>query len=170
MTRSRLLRSLREWALIVLLVAVITGGIDAIRTPTLPDSMGLTRVAVNGSMTTLSALSQDKPLLVYLWASWCPVCKLTTPTVAKLAAEGVNLQTVALRSGDENRIQRLLAAKGWSIPVINDSNGALAAQWDISVTPTFIILYRGTVVSVTTGWTSGWGLRARLMWASYRTE
>ncbi|WVD63289.1 hypothetical protein RHO15_07325 [Utexia brackfieldae] len=64
-----------------------------------------------GDNVTLMALSQDKPLLVYMWASWCVICRLTTPTVGLLAAEGYNVVSIALRSGDDNKISAYLAKK-----------------------------------------------------------
>ncbi|WP_255478184.1 thioredoxin domain-containing protein, partial [Serratia sp. ME43] len=39
-------------------------------------------------------LSHERPLLVYFWASWCGVCRFTTPDVARLQAAGGNVLTV----------------------------------------------------------------------------
>ncbi len=47
-----------------------------------------------------------------------------------------------------------------------------AASWRGSgiseVTPTLVVISQGEVKSVTTGWTSGWGMRLRLWLASGR--
>jgi len=51
------------------------------------------------------------------------------------------------------------------MPVVNDPRGEISSQWDVGVTPTFVIISKGEVVSSTTGWTSSWGLKARLWWA-----
>ena len=82
-----------------------------------------------------------------------------------MQAQGEKVLTIALRSGDEQTIARWLARKGISFPVVNDANGALSRSWDISVTPTLIVLSKGQVVSTTSGWTSYWGMRLRLGWA-----
>lgn len=87
---------------------------------------------------------------------------MTTPDVAALAEEGGNVLSVALRSGDEAKIRQYLAAKNIAMPVVNDPLGELSAQWDVGVTPTFVIIDSGRVVSTTTGWTSYWGMKARL--------
>ena len=90
---------------------------------------------------------------------------MTTPGVATLAQEGGNVITVALRSGDAAKIQQYLTAKHFVMPVVNDPRGEISSQWDVGVTPTFVIISKGEVVSTTTGWTSSWGLKARLWWA-----
>ncbi|MNJ49056.1 Thioredoxin [compost metagenome] len=112
-------------------------------------------------------MSRERPLLVYYWASWCAVCRFTTPTVEQLWQDGGNLLTVALRSGDDARLQQGMARKGLTFPTHNDEQGALAARWQVSVTPSFLIIKEGKVVSSTTGWSSRWGLQLRLLWASW---
>ncbi len=49
--------------------------------------------------------------------------------------------TVALRSGDDAEVARWLARKGVDFPVVNDANGALSAGWEISVTPTLVVVF-----------------------------
>lgn len=43
-----------------------------------------------------AAMTVWQPLLVYFWATWCGVCKSTTPEVGKLSAEGGNVLSVAI--------------------------------------------------------------------------
>ena len=74
--------------------------------------------------------------------------------------------TVALRSGDNATLTRWLAHKKTALPTINDASGQLSQRWEVQVTPTLIVISRGEVKSVTTGWTSGWGMRLRLWLAS----
>ena len=94
----------RRWgkeALWLLLMAlVITTLVDLWRSPTLPaGAMEAPFTLQDGTTTTLVEQSRGKPLLVYYWASWCGVCRFTTPTVEQLWQEGENVLTVALRSG-----------------------------------------------------------------------
>ena len=162
----------RRWgkeALWLLLMAlVITTLVDLWRSPTLPaGAMEAPFTLQDGTTTTLVEQSRGKPLLVYYWASWCAVCRFTTPTVEQLWQDGENVLTVALRSGDDARLQQGMARKGLTFPTHNDEQGALAARWQVSVTPSFLIIKEGKVVSSTTGWSSRWGLQLRLLWASW---
>ena len=104
-------------------------------------------------------------MLIYFWASWCGVCRFTTPEIARLHSEGENVITIALRSGNEVEVMRWLARKGVDFPVINDADGTISRSWDISVTPTLVVMSHGRVVSTTSGWTSYWGMKLRLWWA-----
>ncbi|MNC68027.1 hypothetical protein D3C75_1185770 [compost metagenome] len=74
---------------------------------------------------------------------------------------------MALRSGGDAQLRQGMTRKGLSFPTHNDEQGSLAAQWKIGVTPTFLIVKDGELVSSTTGWSSRWGLQLRLLWADW---
>lgn len=139
---------------------------DRVLSPALPEHIGQTQVRLlSGKNTTLATLSEKHPLLIYVWASWCGICKLTTPAISTMAKNGAQVLAVALQSGDDVRVQQWMAKKNMTMPGVNDSEGMLAHRWKITATPVFIILYKGKVVSSTRGLTSRWGLQWRLWWA-----
>ena len=80
--------------------------------------------------------------------------------------EGENVLTVALRSGNSEKLAKGMSNKGLTFPTHNDESGALAAKWQVGVTPTFLVIKDGKLVSTTTGWSSKRGLQLRLWWAS----
>ena len=162
----------RRWgkeALWLLLFALLLSTVlDLWRSPALPEDSPLPVLTLqDGTRADLLAMSRERPLLIYYWASWCAVCRFTTPAVEQLWQDGENVLTVALRSGDNTRLQQGMARKGLSFPTHNDEQGTLAARWQVNVTPSFLILKDGKVVSSTTGWSSRWGLQLRLLWASW---
>lgn len=164
---SKLRRWLREGLILLALLAVVTVLVDAWRAPQVPPSFDSTPLqTVDGETVTLAKLSEEKPVLLYFWASWCGVCRFTTPDVARLHQEGVNVMTIALRSGSEADVSRWLTRKNVTFPVINDASGEISRRWEISVTPTLVIVSKGEVVSTTSGWTSYWGMKLRLWWAN----
>ncbi|MGB7801843.1 protein disulfide oxidoreductase [Buttiauxella sp.] len=163
---SKLRRWGRESLVIVLIVVTIVVLMDWWRAPKMPGSFDSTPLyTVDGQTITLNALSEERPLLLYFWASWCGVCRYTTPSVARLVEEKANVMSIALRSGEPQEVARWLAQKKVILPVVNDASGALSRHWQIGVTPTLVVLYKGEVVSSTTGWTSYWGMKLRLWWA-----
>jgi len=165
--KSKLRRLLREGLLLLVLLAGVMLVMDWWRAPQAPAAFGSQPLStLQGQQVTLDNLSQDKPLLVYFWASWCGVCRFTTPDVAKLAQQGENVLSIALQSGSGQDVERYLSKKGLSFPVVNDANGALSRSWQISATPTVMVIYKGKVVSTTSGWTSYWGMKLRMWWAS----
>ncbi|HBW93298.1 MAG TPA: protein disulfide oxidoreductase [Enterobacter asburiae] len=163
---SRLRRWVREGIIFVLLTLAVVWGVDRYRKPTLPASFSATPMqSIDGNIHDIAALGQERPLLIYVWATWCSICRYTTPSVNKLAKEGGNVVSIAMRSGDNAKLARWVEKKQLKMPVINDENGALSQQWQVSVTPTLVIVAKGNVVSTTTGWTSYWGLKLRMWWA-----
>ena len=74
--------------------------------------------------------------------------------------------TVAMQSGDQAAVANYLAAKdlGWSTAV--DADGSIAASYGLRGVPAFVVLDReGLIRSVAVGYTTAWGIRARLWWA-----
>lgn len=165
--RSKLRRWMRELVVLLLLAMAVMWGMDQLRKPVLPaDFSGMPMQTLTGSQVDLAALSADRPLLLYIWATWCGICRYTTPAVNEMAEQGANVMTLAMRSGDDQELTRYLQKRQLSMPVINDARGNLARQWQVGVTPTLVVISKGKVVTATTGWTSAWGMKLRLWWAS----
>ncbi len=163
----RLQRWARELSILLLLLLGVVYVMDWWRAPQAPIAFHQQMLeTLDGEPVSLAQRSQKRPLLVYFWASWCGVCRFTTPYVAKLAESGGNVMTVALRSGNDQQVEQWLARKKLQLPVVNDERGELSAQWQIGVTPTIVVISQGKVVQSTTGWTSYWGMKLRLWWAS----
>lgn len=165
--KSKLKRWGREALVMVVVLITIVFLMDWWRAPKMPTTFYSTPLhTLDGQAVALSALSEERPLLLYFWASWCGVCRYTTPSVAQLVGEGENVMTIALRSGEPQDVTRWLAQKKIHIPVVNDASGELSRNWQIGVTPTLVVLYKGEVASSTTGWTALWGMKLRLWLAS----
>ncbi|MFC0225331.1 protein disulfide oxidoreductase [Serratia aquatilis] len=165
---AKLKRWARELLILLLIVVGVVLVMDWWRAPQAPPAFNQQMLqTLDGEPVSLAQLSEDKPLLVYFWASWCGVCRFTTPNVSRLAANGGNVLTVALRSGNDLQVEQWLAGKRLKLPVVNDERGELSSRWQIGVTPTFVVISQGKVVQSTTGWTSYWGMKLRLWWAGF---
>ena len=121
----------------------------------------LTANLVSGEAFTLAS-PREKPLLVYFWSTWCPICRMTTGSVDSLAEESPVI-TIALQSGDARTVADYLENKALKFPVINDPDGRIAKAWGARGVPTFYILDKqGKIRFVSVGYTSSLGLRIRL--------
>jgi thiol-disulfide isomerase/thioredoxin len=108
--------------------------------------------------------SLKKPAVIYFWASWCGICEAMQGTVRAVVAD-TPLLTVALQSGEGAEVGEYMKKHGFDVPVLLDPEGILGKAYGIRGVPAiFIVGQDGTVKSSTVGYTSEWGLRARLWW------
>ena len=107
---------------------------------------------------------QSKPVLIYFWAEWCPVCKFETSVINELA-KNHQVLTVATFSENKQDVIDYLNDEGINMPVIFDENNEWAKLYNISAVPTtFVIDEKGNIRFVEKGYASSIGLRLRLWW------
>lgn len=157
----------RRWAghlAWVLLFAVVYFGARFYQQRTLIEGTApaLQAMLVNGSEFSLASL-HGQPVLVYFWATWCPVCRLKQGSIESLATT-YRVVSVALQSGGSTDVLKYINEHGLRVPVINDPDGAIARAWGVRATPTsFIVDGNGLIRFRETGYTTASGLRLR-MW------
>lgn len=148
----------------VLLVLVIFFGIQQFMKRDLASGPApqLAAVQLDGRAFDLAGTPRQAPLLVHFWATWCPVCTLEQDSIQSIA-QGHDVITVAMQSGDDQTIQAHMQENELSFPVINDKDGEMARDWQIIGVPaTFIVDSEGVIRFAEVGFTTGLGLRARL--------
>jgi len=157
---------LKEAVIFITIVVVIGLGADLWRSQSMASGKAPELIAqsVLGEDINLIAMSQEKPVMVYFWATWCAVCSGVSPSV-DLVSDNYQVVTVALTSGEPKRIKQYLKAKEYNFTVINDPKGEVSRTWGVSVTPTIFVIDKGEITSVTTGFTSPFGMWLRL-WLS----
>lgn len=120
---------------------------------------------IDGQTVNLHSL-QGKPVLVYFWATWCPVCKMQNGSVDSIS-EDHTVVTVAMNSGSDLEIEAFLEEKQLDFPVIADDSGVITERFGVSGVPTsFILDSDGSIAFTEVGYTTEWGLRLRLWMAS----
>jgi len=167
--RKKILSWAKQAAQMLLLLLAISLALDTLRAPKLPIQAAQTALPIVPRSpdaapltTTLQAASQNQTLLLYIWGSWCGICKHTSPVIQRLHNSGTPVISVALRSGSDADIRAYLQQQGYTFPAINDGNGALAQQWGVKVTPTIVLIKNGKVLHSTTGLASYWTLKTRI--------
>src|SRR5919204_6341528 len=71
---------------------------------------------------------QGRPIVLNIWASWCPGCRDEAMDLASFASAHPEAQVVGIDTEDTDGDARAFYREfGWSHPSISDPNGSLAA-------------------------------------------
>ena len=162
--RKKILYWAKQAAQTLLLLFIISLAVDSLRAPKLPIQAAQTALPIvsRSQTTTLASASQNQTLLLYIWGTWCGICKHTSPVIQRLHDGGTPVLSVALRSGSDADIRAYLQQQGYTSPAVNDASGALAQQWGVKVTPTIVLIKNGKMLHSTTGLASYWTLKTRI--------
>jgi thiol-disulfide isomerase/thioredoxin len=108
---------------------------------------------------------KGKPMLLNLWATWCVPCVKELPTLDKLAAQGGNLQVVAVSEDMEGErvVAPFLAKRGFTTlkPYLDTTNALLLALKEPGLPVTILYDAQGKEV---------WRMRGDLDWTSAKAK
>lgn len=94
------------------------------------------------------------PLIINLWATWCPPCRRETPMLARVAAGPGPLPILLVNQGeDQGTVARYLASEGLPAKsIVLDTNGVLGTVTASKALPTTLLVGRdGTIVDAWMG-------------------
>ena len=129
---TRLKRWGRELLLFVVLLAGVLWAMDLWRAPHAPLAFADQPLqTLDGRDVTLAALSAERPLLVYFWASWCGPCLQFSPVFQQVASE--------------------LEPRLRFVKVDTEQQTAIAARYAIRSIPTLMIFKQGKMVAQRSG-------------------
>ena len=95
---------------------------------------------ITGKRVTLEQFT-GKPVVLAIWASWCPGCNEEGPHLSKVAAARTDVHFVGLNYRDDPAGAKGFYAKhGWSFPSIEDRSGEIAFNLGLQGTPTTLFL------------------------------
>jgi peroxiredoxin len=154
---------LRDGLILLVLLAAVQWwqSRDLVR-ETAPPLVGL---STEGTPVSLSGMS--RPVLVYFWAEWCPVCRFAEDGIDRLAGR-YPVVTVATSSGDREAVAGYMASEGLTMRVIVDEHGEIARRWGVYGVPaSFIIDADGEIRHASRGYSSEYGLWLRLWWTKW---
>ncbi|MHB1654322.1 MAG: peroxiredoxin family protein [Desulfitobacteriaceae bacterium] len=100
---------------------------------------------LDGQVIKLSSL-RGKKVIVNMWATWCPPCRLEMPDMEKFYAkhknEGIEILAVNLTKAEKSRedVPKFVKDFGITFPVLMDEKGEVAQMYEASAIPTSYIL------------------------------
>ncbi|MBL4830948.1 MAG: protein disulfide oxidoreductase [Aliivibrio sp.] len=164
--KSRVFRWAKELFKIIILITIVTTAMDIWRSQQMPSDAipPLAANSIKQEWLDIETMSHDKPVLIYFWATWCPACRVVSPSV-NWFSDDHHVVSVAITSGEDQRLNQYMTYKKYDFPVINDRTGSISKEWGVSATPTIVIVKDGEISSITTGVTTPMGMWLRLLFA-----
>ncbi|HEX2167144.1 MAG TPA: TlpA disulfide reductase family protein [Longimicrobiales bacterium] len=104
-----------------------------------------------GDSLHLSSL-QGRPVLLNVWATWCPPCREEMPALQKLHEQfgprGLRVIGVSVDSrGAESTVRRFVEEGGYTFTILHDADDAVSGRFrTMGVPETFLIDSDGVVV------------------------
>ena len=111
------------------------------------------------------AAHPGRPVLLYFWGEWCPICKTTAGNVSNISADWP-VTSIAIQSGSPEQVAFVMQEKGYRWSTVVDPKAEILRRYGLPGTPAFAIIDpAGDIRFVSVGYTSEVGLRLRLWWA-----
>jgi thiol-disulfide isomerase/thioredoxin len=96
----------------------------------------------DGGKISLSRF-EGKPVVVTIWASWCPGCNAEARTLARFAKAHPEAAFIGVDFSDTKEDARGFYEKyGWEFPSVFDPDGRIAGELGLQGTPTTIFIDR----------------------------
>lgn len=106
--------------------------------------LGLTLIDIDGKQVRLDTLAEDKPLLLYFWATWCKPCRKTQPKVADLAKKYKDRVTVVgINVGGVDSpkdIKKYISRHRITYTMLIDHTDEVVKAYSVSAIPVVILL------------------------------
>jgi len=139
--------ALRSYIALIILFN-FTNGKDTVSESIIPD---LKVRLLNGSSTTLHQLSQDGPLLIDFWATWCVPCKKVMKFLneynEKYAKD--NFKVLMINTDTPRslaKVKSFIRSQKYSFNVGMDPNKVIAKKLNGMMMPTLILVDKGGAV------------------------
>lgn len=156
----------KRWALEALLLIVIVAGIATWQNSGLAEGVAPPLAGTRTDGSTIKLGAGETARLVVFWATWCKVCRAEAGNIEAVARDWPVI-TVAMQSGELKEIADFLEERDLKVPSIADDDSDIADAWGVRVVPAhFVVDGAGNIRFRVIGYTTKWGLRARLWWAN----
>ncbi|MDA3808246.1 MAG: redoxin domain-containing protein [Thiomicrorhabdus sp.] len=128
--------------------------------------------SITGKAIDLQALNQQgKPVLIHIWATWCPICDISKGGIESVAKDYAVINIASMSADDDQLLT--FAQENEMNPdiIVNDLEGKWQKAFGAKAVPAdFVIAPNGEIAFVEVGFTTSMGLRLRLWWATLMTD
>ena len=108
----------------------------------------------------------SKPMLIHVWATWCPTCKVEASNIQSISKD-YQVLTFVVKSGTDADIENYMKENNLNFNTINDNDGSFAQKFNIAAYPTtFIYDKNQELIFSEVGYTSTLGLKLRMWYAN----
>lgn len=112
--------------------------------------------ATDGTLFALHDL-RGRPVIINLWASWCPPCRAEMPALQQVYQEyqDEGLVILAVNATNQDNLQDALdfaSSMGLTFPILLDQNGEVSTLYQLQALPTtFFVDSQGIIQEVVVG-------------------
>ncbi|HEX9617521.1 MAG TPA: TlpA disulfide reductase family protein [Anaerolineales bacterium] len=98
-----------------------------------------------------------RPVLINLWASWCPPCRAEMPAMQRVYEDfkGQGFEILAVNATDQDNLPSARAfvdSLGLTFPILLDPSGEVSAAYELRALPTsFFVDRQGVIREVVVG-------------------
>lgn len=160
-----------RWLLLVLAVFFGVQFYQARHVPKVaPDFEGVLSTGDILNFAEFQKTRQGQPLVLYFWATWCPLCKHMAVNMDNFTKE-VDVLTIASQSGSPIDVQELLQSKRYQWTTVADVDGSIQGDFGLHSVPAVVFIGAdGKIHATSIGYTTELGLKARLWWTKWRSQ
>lgn len=141
-------------------VASSTQSSDEVKRPSAQKAPEATILDKDGqTLSILTKIGQGKPVILNVWASWCPPCRAEMPYFEsayqqyKDQVEFVMVNATNSRPNETMEVaMQFMQENGYTMPTYFDSDFSVSSQYFVSVLPmTFLIDGEGNITKINRG-------------------
>lgn len=165
---QKLLKSLLLQVIIVL-AFVISLNYFQTRTMASGQAVKFELKALTEDAAWVPAGTGNNPSLIYFFAPWCRVCKLSMSNLSELRVRmpDVTIQVVALDYESKEEVLNFVSEVGISVPVYFGHEDVRRA-WRINAYPSYYVLDKNSVIKArAVGYSSKYGMMAKVFWSKW---
>ena len=111
----------------------------------------------------LVSFNSKGTMLLYVFAPWCSVCKVSAPNLNDLDRQSLEVVALALSWKDRGDILEFVNSSGLKVPTVvgSDQQGITLG---VQAFPTYFLIRDGRIVKAWAGYTTSLGITLRSWW------